>query len=1069
MSGSGGADSTAGFRYQHLVTIEAILDQFDANPEGDWLVGVDVRGQDSADFAVLPAPAAKPQRAVQVKASSPTSSTQLTLPSVVSILSALYAEHPRCEQYEIRTNRRLTGPASRAEASLREGKPVDGLDPIRARHSVLRVAEGETVESLSARLRARVLKYRVGVHAEVAGNITQLVIARMRDLVDEKASSAQDQYITAHMVGEILKLPGQQLSQASGGRQFGRLLGVPVGEVIRRGVVADFLDHHLVGASAASPQLAVVTGPSGAGKSSAVSAWATQRSERYFCVVWLSARSEQILQSQLPTLLEQLGVSWDSTRPAAEALRETLSHIPFPWLLVLDDVSSVEAVTDWIPLSGYGDVVITSQDSTWPPSHAPSLRIDGFTESECAALIFRRLGSGANSERLSPESVTRLADAMGRWPLALDMACHWIARRGGDIANLNDYLDRLDEVDLDEKQSVPVHYPRTAVAAILMTWYELSEPARTMLVLAILCGGQDVPLQSLSRACWQVPGIDHFELESVLAELASASIITRFRKDSRGFGAAEHDRIAVHESLCLVSEGRLAYPAAYLKLLNDVLAKQLKDLRENGRVQAAVSYLPASVSVLAKVAQVAELDEQLPFAPAMHNAGDLLLLTGSDTRGAVWLRQAMRVYAARIEAIVEPDPVLIAYYLASAARFTVALLQIPRIDLVEGVVLDVLPVAEEHRESARSLPAQAALRALEDAFARAGFANDAVEKRLRLVQLEFRDDDDRALPGTVFDRWMMSLAAAADAATTLAWEERWSEALDSFLVAANAAQDKGVLQYDVVETGISVGIALVASLRQRGLAMRPVRWSAAWDRFLEWRQALENVAAHQQARFQILRGLVDAAPDLVELRRSLHVIQQHRDAPLRSTEVEIWSAQVAFVEEEQAQRLPWQSLQVDQLEGMNIRVFRTRDGGDEVLVWFFLAEAGPPGAAFLNVSATMSSGRGWEDPQPAAMEAAGFPRFNTSQALPAIAEGWTAIIDDNELIITDADGIPWLTTDHRGNNTPVGWHGRVRRARYLHLIYGDVGDFASQHLEDFRHQALVRIRRKSWRWWGKRF
>jgi len=1069
MSGSGGADSTAGFRYQHLVTIEALLDQFDANPEGDWLVGVDVRGQDSADFAVLPAPGAEPQRAVQVKASSPTSSTQLTLPSVISILSALFVEHPHSAQYEIRTNRRLTGPASRVEASLRNGKPVDGLDTSRARLSILRVAEDETIESLSACLRARVLKYRAGVHAEVAGNITQMVISRMRDLVDEKATSAQDQYITAQMVGEILRLPGQQLAQVSGGRQFGRMLGVPVGEVIRRGVVDDFLDSHLIGASAATPQLAVVTGPSGAGKSSAVSAWVTQRSERYFCVVWLSAGSEQLLQSQLPTLLEQLGESWDSTRPASEALRETLSRIPFPWLLVLDDVASVEAVADWIPLSGYGDVVITCQDSTWPRSHAPSLRIDGFTESECAALISRRLGSRANCAPLSSESAERLADAMGRWPLALDMACHWIARRGGDLGNLNAYLDRLDEVDLNEKQSVPVHYPRTAVAAILMTWDELSEPARTMLVMGILCGGEDVPLQALGHACSHLPGIGEFELESVLAELASASIITRFRKDSRGLGATEHDRIAVHDSLLLVSEGRLAYPAAYLKLLNDVLAKQLKELREIGRVQAAVSYLPASVSVLAKAAVVAKLDEQLPFAPAMHNAGDLLLLTGSPAHGAVWLRQAVRVYAARIEANVEPDPVLIEYYLASAARFTVALLQIPRIDLVEGVVLDILPVAEKYRESARTLSAHAALSALEDALVRTGSAGNDLEKRLRLLQLEFRDDDDRVLPGTVFDHWVMSLAAAADAAATSARQERWSEALDSFLVAANAAQDKGVLQYDIVETGITVGTALVASLRQRGLAKRPVRWSAAWGRFMEWRGALENVAAHQQARFQILRGLVDADPDLAELRQSLLVIQQHQNAPLRPTDVEIWRAQLALVEEERVQRLPWQPLRGDHLEDMNIHVFRTRDGGDEVLVWFFLTATGPPGAAFLNVSATMNSGRGWEDPQPAAMEAAGFPRFAPSQSVPAIAEGWTAVIDDNELTVTDADGIPWLRTDHRGDHTPAGWHGRVREARYLHLVYGDVGDFASQRLDEFLHQALVRVRRKGWRWWRKRF
>lgn len=294
MSGSGGADAAAGFRYQHLVTIEALLDAFDADADGSWRIGVDVRGQDSADYVLIRSPGAAPQVAVQVKSSLPTSSTQLSRPDVISMLSTLHAEYPGSGRFEIRTNRRLTGPAQEAASALAAGLPVDGLAAHVTRVSTVRTDLSETAGSIAERLRKRIARYRSIIHAEIAANITQLVVSRLRDLVDEKATAASDQYIDAAMVAGILRLPGQQLAQASGGRQYGRLLGLPLGEVIDRDCVTSFLDAELPATSSGVPRVAVVTGAAGAGKSSAVSGWVKRNSERFFCAIWLAAGSEEV-------------------------------------------------------------------------------------------------------------------------------------------------------------------------------------------------------------------------------------------------------------------------------------------------------------------------------------------------------------------------------------------------------------------------------------------------------------------------------------------------------------------------------------------------------------------------------------------------------------------------------------------------------------------------------------------------------------------------------------------------------------------------------------------------------
>lgn len=1066
MAGSGGADGAAGLRFQHLVTIEALLDAFEADPGGDWRIGVDVRGQDAADYVLIRSAGAAPEVAVQVKASSPTSSTQMTRPDVISMLSALEREHPGSGRFEVRTNRRLTGPAQQVASALRAGGKVEGLPVHVARVSTVRTEVLETLESIADRLRGRILTYRAGTNAEVAGNITQLVLSRLRDLVDEKATAAKDQFIDASMVADVLRLPGQQLAQASGGRQYGRLLGLPISDVIHRDQVTTFLDAELGGSSAGVPRVAVVVGAAGAGKSSAVSGWVKQNSERLFCAIWLAAGSEELLQAQVPALLEQLGETFDPSVPPAQALRKVLGTIPLPWLLVLDGAPSMSAITQWLPTSGFGDVIITSQDSTWPASHARVVPIGSFTENETAQLVRHRLGTSADPVQTASDDIARLAKTMGYWPLAIDMACHWIARRGGRLSNLQDYLDRLDDVDLDEAQSVPAGYSGTAVAAIMLAWDDLSEPARAIVTLGLLCGGDDVPLDALWRACEMLPEEfrpDAFEQEAVLEELSSSSLITRFLKDSRDGDAPGRDRIAVHESLRLVGDGRWEYPGAYLLALSNALDGRSRPLRDEARIQAAASYLPASTSVLRFATALFDPEQQARFAPALHNAGDLLLLTGAAEQAALWLNHAASVYAARIDNESDPALGLMEYFLGSAGRLTTALSRTQYSERVYRVVEFACDLAERHPAVVSSPVAQVAFVMMADALQVVGSSSAELAARLHKLQRTALLDD-QIIPTTAFAGWSLRLAEAADTALILVQQERWGAALDSFLMAANAARDKGAMQHEIVETGIRVGFALLISRQQRLLAQPPARWDEAWRRFGEWHASLEDLEPHQQARLTILTRAPEESPPLDELRDALHVVEDHRNRPLTADEITMWRIQVENLERSRVAALPWEMFSDELLAGGTVELTRMHDGGSDVMVWVFISPTGLPAVAFVNISATVNRGQGWEDPHPEALQRAGFPRHDPSQPRLAIPDGWSATVIHHELRITDADGEPCLTTDLRDYETYAQWRTHFDRAKVLHVIYGDIGGILIDDLHDLPYQAAVRIRRHRW-WW----
>lgn len=1068
MSGSGGADAAAGFRYQHLVTIEALLDAFDADADGSWRIGVDVRGQDSADYVLIRSPGAAPQVAVQVKSSLPTSSTQLSRPDVISMLSTLHAEYPGSGRFEIRTNRRLTGPAQEAASALAAGLPVDGLADHVARVSTVRTDPSETVGSIAERLRRRIAGYRSTIHAEIAGNITQLVVSRLRDLVDEKATAASDQYIDAAMVTGILRLPGQQLAQASGGRQYGRLLGLPLGEVIDRDRVTSFLDAELSVTSSGVPRVAVVTGAAGTGKSSAVSGWIKRNSERFFCAIWLAAGSEELLQAQVPSLLEQLGQPYDPSVSASQALSDVLASIPYPWLLVLDGAPSLMSIGGWLPSSGFGDVVITSQDGTWPASHARVCSIGAFTLMETAELVRRRLGMGKGHGKAPTGDIERLASMMGHWPLAIDMACHWIARRGGQLSTLHDYLDRVEEVDLDEEQYMPVGYTHTAVQAILIAWNDLSEPARVLLLMGLLCGGDDVPLDAVAGAVAELPedlSLKSFDQEVVLAELAGSSLVTRFLKDSRDLEAPGRDRVAIHESLRVVADGRWEYPGIYVLVLSNALDGRARPLRDAARIQAAASYLPAGTNVLTVAAMMLEVGDQLPFAPAMHNAGDLLLLTGSAEQASFWLTQAAGVYAARIENDRDAGMRMVEYFFVSAGRLTTALARTPHTDRIDRVVEFALGVAKAHPDAVSMPMVQAALDMMVGTLQVLGSPETGLFAEVRKLQVP-SGLTEHTIPDTAFASWAIRLAEAADQALILMRHERWDEAMDSFLIAANAARDAGAMEHEIIETGIHVGVALLNSLQQRVLAQLPGRWHASWQRFLEWHSSLEELAPHQRARLVILDGAVAEPPPLAEMREALQVIEQYAGQPLSAVEVSMWREQVTMLDRSHALSLPWELFSEEFLAEGNVELTRMHDGGEDVMVWLFASPTGLPGVAFFNISATVNRGHGWEDPQPRVMRLAGFPEHDPTRDALEIPAGWTVTLIGDELCLMDADETPWLTTDLREFDSAATWRQQFRRARFVHVIYGDLGGTRVEELLDLPDQAAITIhrRRRWWRW-----
>jgi hypothetical protein len=447
----------------------------------------------------------------------------------------------------------------------------------------------------------------------------------------------------------------------------------------------------------------------------------------------------------------------------------------------------------------------------------------------------------------------------------------------------------------------------------------------------------------------------------------------------------------------------------------------------------------------------------------MHNTGDLLLLTGAAEHAAVWLNRAAAVYAAVIQDTEAPHPGLLEYYFISAARLTMALLQTEHADSIHDVVESTIYLAQAHPETTSGFQAQAAFEMMRAALRTLGSERDDFVKELTQLQLS-TNIDDWTLPNTAFAEWSMRLAESADTAIRLVQLERWGDALDAFLSAANAARDTGALEHDVIETGIRVGLALAISKLDRQLARPPARWHEAWGRFAEWESGLEDLLPHQQARLHIISAAAEGVGPFEEIRDARDVVEMHRGRPLPDDEVEMWLQLVDDLEQLRVMRQPWEAFTDNLVAGANVHLVHTAGGGEDAAVWLFQSSIGLPGVAFVNVSARVNHGDGWQDGQIDNMREAGFPQHDPDRSALAIPDGWEATIRGDQLILADARDVIWLTADIRDLDAPPTWRSQARRARLLHVIYGDVGDAEAAELIRFPNQAAVRLRHRR-NWW----
>ena len=371
------------------------------------------------------------------------------------------------------------------------------------------------------------------------------------------------------------------------------------------------LDTQLTGGDNPMPRKVALCGLGGAGKTSLALAYAHRHLAEVGVAWQFSAEDATVLAAEFGDLAAQLGARDLAGRDPVASVHAVLAAFPAPWLLIFDNAADMASVRAFLPPAGPGQVLITSQNPTWPgqPLNLP--------------MLDRDVAAGFLVDRTSDpdlQAARDLADELGGLPLALEQAAAYIQTTQGTLASyLALFRHRRAEL---LSRGEPTGYDKTVASTWALAFDRLQQTAPGavgLLRLLAFCAPEAIPVRLLLQPRPRFAIRPRRRVWRVLAPLFVLGPLLR-------------DPLAADEAIAALRRYSLVTPAAtgsvsVHRLVQAVTTDQMSPrLREAWRAAAAAlieAAIPADTS----------LPESWPACAALLPHAQVALAYDSDGIG----------------------------------------------------------------------------------------------------------------------------------------------------------------------------------------------------------------------------------------------------------------------------------------------------------------------------------------------------------------------------------------------------------------------------------------------------
>jgi hypothetical protein len=325
--------------------------------------------------------------------------------------------------------------------------------------------------------------FRARHHAALGSKSAGLVLGYLISEIMDRAAVPQKAEWTIEDFSEKVLIDNATLTNALGRQDWGAIYGpIPPVPDIRRDDLMERVSDVFARRSddRRKARTCALTGLSGIGKSSAAAAYIAERADEYDLVCWIDASTYETLIASFRRLRDHLYrrdgklADTNTMQYLREEVHNALLETPGRWLAVFDDAAP-HRVFEWLPKFGAGDILITSLDSMGWRHVDGNIEITRMTHREAMQLFSLRLSLKGNALEAYRDILTDLIDYLEGWPLAIELSCGYLITCGVNLGRVQEYRAALINRAMDDRISVPPGYPRTLVAAILVSIRRLRE------------------------------------------------------------------------------------------------------------------------------------------------------------------------------------------------------------------------------------------------------------------------------------------------------------------------------------------------------------------------------------------------------------------------------------------------------------------------------------------------------------------------------------------------------------------------------------------------------------------
>jgi tetratricopeptide (TPR) repeat protein len=371
-----------------------------------------------------------------------------------------------------------------------------------------------------------------------------------------------------------------------------------------------------------------ICGLGGTGKSSLATEYAHRYANEYSGVWWASAEQRTLLESSLATLAGKFDprlINLSDQKTAAKACLNRFAGLTTPFLLIYDNAETPEIVRELLPSTG-ARVLVTTRWSDWA-GRAAEMKLEVLAEDEAARFLQIRAG------RADPSGASRLANALGCLPLALDHAGAY-CRLVGRSLSFDAYRAKIDARITRPPKGYPESVARTFGTAIERASVGQAH-AETLLGIFAFLAPERIPFSLITDGMFEED--DRME---ALAALSSVSLIENHELADGSPAVTLHRLVQAATRALLASQSRTTQ---LLEVVLDRLTEVVPEgAYENPDHWPCCAQLLPHVLAFREHAAAAKL-ERGKLSLLSNRMGEFLYARGSLDLSKIFFQQAVDV------------------------------------------------------------------------------------------------------------------------------------------------------------------------------------------------------------------------------------------------------------------------------------------------------------------------------------------------------------------------------------------------------------------------------------------